>query len=71
VVQLPGEPELLLPPAVVRRNDTSASSINEWTGAGGGGLACAATTCMAMRCTQWHVLAVAAREPQATVRAPN
>ena len=27
-----GGPEFLLDPAVVRRNDTSAKSINEWTG---------------------------------------
>lgn len=26
--------EFLLPPALVRRNDTSASSVNEWTGEG-------------------------------------
>ncbi len=33
VVRLPnGEEEFLLDPAVVRRNDTSAASINEWTG---------------------------------------
>jgi hypothetical protein len=36
VVKLPnspeGEGEFLLDPAVVRRNDTSAASINEWTG---------------------------------------
>lgn len=33
VVKLPnGEEEFLLDPAVVRRNDTSAASINEWTG---------------------------------------
>eukprot|EP00803_Ostreobium_quekettii_P011349 evm.model.scf_945.1 EVM.evm.TU.scf_945.1 scf_945:1635-5006(-) len=34
VVRLPGDidKEFLLDPAVVRRNDTSASSINEWTG---------------------------------------
>ncbi|GIL85260.1 hypothetical protein Vretimale_10767 [Volvox reticuliferus] len=31
-VQLPGEPEFLLPPAVVRENDTSATSVDEWTG---------------------------------------
>lgn len=34
VVKLPGEAEeeFLLSPALVRRNDTSAASINEWTG---------------------------------------
>ncbi|KAG2424559.1 hypothetical protein HXX76_014439 [Chlamydomonas incerta] len=32
VVSLPGEPEFLLPPGVVRANDTSATSIDEWTG---------------------------------------
>ncbi|PNW88802.1 hypothetical protein CHLRE_01g045902v5 [Chlamydomonas reinhardtii] len=32
VVALPGEPEFLLPPGVVRANDTSATSIDEWTG---------------------------------------
>ncbi|KXZ55112.1 hypothetical protein GPECTOR_3g265 [Gonium pectorale] len=32
VVSLPGEPEFLLPPVVVRANDTSATSIDEWTG---------------------------------------
>ncbi|KAG2448417.1 hypothetical protein HYH02_006309 [Chlamydomonas schloesseri] len=32
VVALPGEPEFLLPPVVVRANDTSATSIDEWTG---------------------------------------
>ncbi|GLC43445.1 hypothetical protein PLESTB_001558000 [Pleodorina starrii] len=31
-VQLPGEEEFLLPPVVVRENDTSATSIDEWTG---------------------------------------
>ncbi|GLI60500.1 hypothetical protein VaNZ11_002663 [Volvox africanus] len=31
-VQLPGEPEFLLPPVVVRENDTSATSVDEWTG---------------------------------------
>ncbi|EFJ40792.1 hypothetical protein VOLCADRAFT_107985 [Volvox carteri f. nagariensis] len=31
-VQLPGETEFLLPPVVVRENDTSATSIDEWTG---------------------------------------
>lgn len=33
MIQLPGEEEFLLPPLVVRRNDTSATSIDEWTGA--------------------------------------
>ncbi|KAF5843236.1 P-loop containing nucleoside triphosphate hydrolase protein [Dunaliella salina] len=33
MVRLPGTPEFALTPATVRRNDTSASSINEWTGA--------------------------------------
>jgi hypothetical protein len=33
-VALPGEEEFLLPPLVVRENDTSASSIDEWTGVG-------------------------------------
>lgn len=34
MVRLPGSdrPEFLLHPAVVRRNDTSARSIDEWTG---------------------------------------
>ncbi len=34
MVSLPdsGRPEFYLHPAVVRRNDTSAKSINEWTG---------------------------------------
>lgn len=32
VVQLPGAEELLLKPATVRRHDTSATSVNEWTG---------------------------------------
>ncbi len=32
MIQLPGEEEFLLPPLVVRRNDTSATSIDEWTG---------------------------------------
>lgn len=30
--RLPGTPEFALTPATVRRNDTSALSINEWTG---------------------------------------
>eukprot|EP00983_Pelagomonas_calceolata_P004375 142332-Pelagomonas_calceolata.AAC.6 len=30
--RLPGTPEFALTPATLRRNDTSASSINEWTG---------------------------------------
>mmetsp|Transcript_20441 Transcript_20441/g.56982 ORF Transcript_20441/g.56982 Transcript_20441/m.56982 type:complete len:560 (+) Transcript_20441:41-1720(+) len=33
LVRLPGTPEFALTPATLRRNDTSASSINEWTGA--------------------------------------
>ncbi|GFH10841.1 uncharacterized protein HaLaN_06233 [Haematococcus lacustris] len=32
-VRLPGSPAFSLRPAVLRRNDTSATSINEWTGA--------------------------------------
>lgn len=32
VVAVPGSEELLLQPAAVRRNDTSAASIDEWTG---------------------------------------
>ena len=43
MVALPGEPEFLLPPGVVRANDTSATSIDEWTGAcvcGGGERVC-------------------------------
>jgi hypothetical protein len=31
--RLPGSPEFALHPATVRRNDTSANSVNEWTGA--------------------------------------
>lgn len=32
VVRLPGKPEFALHPATVRRNDTSARSVNEWSG---------------------------------------
>lgn len=32
IVRLPGAPEFAITPATLRRNDTSATSVNEWTG---------------------------------------
>lgn len=51
VLQLPGEVEFLLTPVVVRENDTSATSIDEWTG---DSLATCANVCICACATYCH-----------------
>lgn len=68
VVRLPnGEQDFLLDPATVRRNDQSASSINEWTGERT--LRCVGAACLRCLCAWLCVVAGARSWQQARLAA--